>query len=402
MRLPVSLLLPVACATVIGCTQPTADTTDTGLVSLVAGITESNPADATTQSSDPPRTPSTLSGSITTAGDYQLFELGGGLFGDNWTITDTSAQFGGHSFLVALFDANYELLRREVLTSSRPLEHILRADAQALYLGVTPTYNGSGGDFRFTISRRGGAAVPAPQLQAVWLNFGGATDVRVHSRAGISFPAFNATMVGGAYADATAIVKAGIVAAMREDYAAFNVQILSSDDGPPPEGPYAVLHFGGSDARLLGLADNVDQYNANPWQVAMIYVEGFADFAVMNLTPEEMGQMVGNVASHELGHLLGLYHTRVPADLMDTTGTAWDLAADQAFSVADLERTVFPFGRENCPRRLAETVGENPDPPESGLAKSESPQTMSRKASLRAMARDLLHGRCGTCLDLDN
>lgn len=403
MRLPITVLVPIACAICTGCTPLTADSADTGLIDLVAGLTDSSSdtlaAAATSAAS---ATPSVVTGSVGATGEYQLFELGYGLTGEDWTIADGSTQAGAHSFLIALFDSNYELLRREVLTSSRPLEHILRADTGTLYLGVTPTFSGSGGDFRFKVSRRSDQPVPAPSPQAVWLNFGGGTSVAVHGRDGISFPAFDGTLLGSAYDGATDALKAGIVEAMREDYAAYNVEILTSDDGPPPAGPYAAIHFGGSDSRLLGLADSVDQYNSDPWQVAVVYVNGFSDYWTMKLTANEMGQMVGNVASHELGHLLGLFHTKVPKDLMDTTGTAWDLAANQAFTTADLEPSVFPFGRENSSQRLAEILGHNPDAPDSALAKDGQSQTMSRKVVLRAMTRDLLRGRCGTCLDLDN
>jgi hypothetical protein len=110
-----------------------------------------------------------------------------------------------------------------------------------------------------------------------------------------------------------------------------------------------------------------------------------------------MGQMIGNVASHEFGHLLGLFHTQEPADLMDTTGTAWDLVADQSFLTAALEPSVFPYGRENSPRRLGEIVGSRPAPP---TGKRLDPAGV-QKAGIRALAREALKTRCGTCLHLN-
>ena len=192
------------------------------------------------------------------------------------------------------------------------------------------------------------------------------------------------------------------MAAMREDYDGYNIVLMTSDDGPPPAGSCACVHIGGSDGRLLGLADNVDQYNADLGQTAIVYVEGFADFSVMNLTAEEMGQMIGNVASHELGHLLGLFHTAVPADLMDTTGDAWDLADNQSFLRGELEATVFPFGYENSPARLAETLGFTTGNAKlSPVTKAESRERMIRKAELRSLVRTELHCRCGNCLNPD-
>jgi hypothetical protein len=111
--------------------------------------------------------------------------------------------------------------------------------------------------------------------------------------------------------------------------------------------------------------------------------------------------MVGNVASHEFGHLLGLFHTQLPPDLMDTSGTAWDLAGQQAFSRAPLEPSVFPAGFENSPARLAETVGVVPVSEEGRLAKPLATERMIRKAALRRLVKEELPQRCGTCLDLD-
>jgi hypothetical protein len=110
--------------------------------------------------------------------------------------------------------------------------------------------------------------------------------------------------------------------------------------------------------------------------------------------------MIGNVASHEFGHLLGLFHTRVPKDLMDTTGTAWDLVADQGFLRAELEPSVFPCGFEDSPARLNDAVGRNPqwfgETAKAGLT-----EKALRKAALRVRAREELRSRCGNCLHPD-
>ena len=339
-----------------------------------------------------------LSGALGGSGDYQLFDLGDGRYGDKWTITSDAASSG--SYLVVLFDANDDLLYRQLVTTRAPFVHTLRRDTNVVRAGVTPAYGSKGGTFNFQAALSG-ASVPAAQPQVVWVNFGPGSDVHVHQREGISFPAFDAGTLGTAYVGHTDDMKAAIIDAMLDDYAPYNVIIMTSDDGPPPSAPFATLHIGGDDNRLLGLADNVDQYNTNRGQTAVIYVESFADFAVMRLDPGEMAQMIGNTASHELGHLLGLYHTKTVEDLMDTTGTAWDLVANQSFIRGDLEPSVFPFGYENCPERLADAVGWNPDESAQTVTKSVDRAKMLRKAELRSMMQHELRCRCGNCLNPD-
>jgi hypothetical protein len=385
-----------------GCTPPASTPQDEGLITAVAGIVETNvllPAAA--PAGDGSAGSVRVQGSID-GDEYQLVDLGPARTGEQWTVGNLNARLVGDTFLVVLLNSDYDLLRRQVVAGGTALAHIIRGDTPTLYLGIASSYGNEGGDYHFEISRGAQMEVPAPAPQVVWLDFDAATEVRIHGRRPTSYPPFDAASLGLAYAGATNVIKAKILATMREDYAAYDVTILTSDDGPPPEGPYATLYFGSYDARLLGLADNVDQYNADPGQAAIIYVDGFADFAIMGLSDDEMGEMVGNVASHEFGHLLGLFHTQMPVDLMDTSGTAWDLAGEQAFERAPLEPSVFPFGFEDSPARLAETVGVTAAAADEHLAKPVEMERMRHKVALRQMVRSELRQRCGTCLNLDD
>lgn len=409
MRLVCHLFILSIVLLAAGCAPEALGPSADGAVNLVAGITVINPdsnQDGVTAPSPPPAgastaaTGTTLSGSVAGDGEYQLFELGTGVLGEQWTIAAGSGFSVSQAYIAVLFDDQYQLLQRQIVSNTVSLQHLVRRSTSRLYLGVAPAFSSAGGSFTFDAQRRGGVPVPPPRQQAVWLNFGAGSNVSVHGRDALSFPAFDAATLSPKYAGQTEQVKAAVIAAMREDYAAYDVVLLTSDDGPPPTGPHATVHLGGSDSALLGLADNVDQYNSDPWQTAVVYVNGFADFAGMNLPADEMGQMIGNTASHELGHLLGLFHTQAPKDLMDTTGTAWDLAADQSFTRGPLEPSVFPFGFENSPDRLADAVGHRvgakPD-----AAKPLTTEKALRKASLRAMMRVEFRSRCGNCLDPD-
>lgn len=342
-----------------------------------------------------------FTGSVYGDDDYKLFELGAIAAGSRCKVLPDLA-ISRSSFLVVLLDQDLELLYRGKVSSYSSFDHIVREGALPHYVGVASAYSTNGGEFGVEVTVGSGSSIPTPAKQVVWVNFAGGSDVSVHGRAGISFPSFDAAVLGEAYAGHTEEMKQTIVSAMRRDYAPYNVVVLSSDESARPTGPHAVIHVGGSDPRLLGLADHVDQYNESQSDAAMIYVQGFADFSVMLLDVEEMGQMIGNTASHELGHLLGLFHTTSHVDLMDTTGTAWDLVADQSFTKGPLEPSVFPTGYENSPARLRETVGANPNPPaKDDTASGLRPEQLLRKAELRMMLKESLRCRCGNCLNPD-
>lgn len=337
-----------------------------------------------------------------TSGAYKLFDLGATTPGDAWTVEADGIVNGYRSFLVVLLDEDHNLLQRDLVRTTNPLQYAARLNTTHAYLGVAPAYGGSGGDFRFQITRKTNQAVPAPAQQVLYINFAGGSDVSIHSRDGLSFPAFDAGLIGDEYDGFTPTMKSAIVDAVREDYASYNLVVYTSDDGPPPSGPYSTVHLGGYDARLLGLADSVDQYNSSQSDAAIVYVETFGDFSVMQLTADEMGQMIGNVVSHEFGHLLGLFHTAVPADVMDTTGSAWDLAENQSFLRGELEESVFPMGYEDSPMRLAEILGYSANLKQASRATSLlSDDAALRRAELRELVQVEMHYGCGTCLELD-
>jgi hypothetical protein len=398
MRYAIVCTLVVSGALLGGCPLSTLQDNNTPGTVVAGDVAVYDPNTADADLAAAPAGARTVTGAVS-AGEYALVELGTVATGSRWRVAGATGQLHGHTFLLTLFNSDYELLQRQLVSSSTALEHVVRADT-TLYLGIAPAFGGSGGDYGFTVSALSDVAAPAPARATVYLNFAGGDNVRVQSRGPYALTPFDAADAGAAYAGLSDTMKAAIMAAVREDYAAYDVVVCSSDDGPPVA-PCAILQFGGYDSALLGLADNVDQYNVNPGQAAIIYVESFRDFEIMQLTATEMGQMIGNVASHEFGHLLGLFHTRLPSDVMDTTGTAWDLAENQTFQRADLEASVFPFGSENCPRRLGEVVGWAPAVKNNSLAKTREPGTMQGKPAVRALARDALRGRCGTCLHLD-
>jgi hypothetical protein len=384
-------------ASVFGLEPGTGNNDGAAAVTPVDTATDNETSDSTTTETAPV---TQISGALGFDGDYQLFQLGSASPGDEWTLTPDGIGLT-HSYLVVLFDNNQHLLTRTLISNSRALRHVIRADTNMVWAGVTTGYTNSSGNFTLGVRWRSGQPVPGPTPQVVYVNFNAASNVSVHQRSGISFGNFDAGTLDASYAGHTTEMEQKIVAAMRLDYAAYNVQIVSSVDGPVPTGTHTVIHFGADDTGLLGLADNVDEYNSDPDQTAIVYIEAFADYSIMGLNVDEMSQMIANVGSHELGHLLGLYHTQVVDDIMDTTGTAWDLSREQSFTVAKLESSVFPVGYENAPARLADGVGYNPNAKTLAVSKAPRFDIPGRKQELRAMTHELLHCRCGNCAHPD-
>lgn len=342
---------------------------------------------------------SSVSGSLSGSLSYDLYSVGPSARGDRWTISPSG--LGGGAIVVALFDDQENLLAREYVTGAMRLTHIMRENVGNVQIGVMVPSGRHGGSYRLDVTIQPAATVPSPRRQLVWLNFGGATGVRVNGRAAISFAAFDGAMVGEAYTGHTQALKDAIVASMRADYQDYNVEIVTSDEAPEPTEPHAVIQFGGRSNGLLGLADSVDDYNADLSQTAVVYVENFEPYWTMKLTPDEMGVMIANVASHELGHLLGLYHTQDPTDTMDTTGSAWDLAGSQRFSRARLEPTVFATGMEDSPALLEQIVGLAPPSLNKALAAARVAK-IPLYAEIRRFAQAEIPYACGTCLSLDS
>ena len=64
-------------------------------------------------------------------------------------------------------------------------------------------------------------------------------NVQVRSRGPVSFEPFDGAMLGESYAGHTQTIKDTILAAMRADYAGYDVTILSSDEVAEPSAPHS-------------------------------------------------------------------------------------------------------------------------------------------------------------------
>ena len=214
-----------------------------------------------------------------------------------------------------LLDDQFNLMRTAI-PGNRACRTWLVAP-RAVHPGVTLP-SPRGGAFDLEVRWQGGQPVPAAVPQLVYLNFEGASAVRVHGREPLVLPPFDAGSVAAHYAGASAEMAHEIAQTIRLDYARYNVLIFSSVDGPPPEdSEYSTIYFGGSDEALL---DWRKRGHVQPRQGPSRHRLRESFRPIRSWTDTRKWRSIGNVASH-MGHLL--YHTDDPEE-PDRTGYRFD------------------------------------------------------------------------------
>jgi len=242
-------------------------------------------------------------------------------------------------------------------------------------------------------TKRSGVIVPPPRSDVVLLDFDGASEVVIGDRPLMRIPAFDAANIHSAYAASTDEMIRLVVAKVRSDFATFDVTILSTHESIEIEPDATRVYFGAYDEGLLGIADGVDEFNATRRQEAIIFTDSFAAMTPLRPTVDDLAQALANIASHEIGHLLGLVHTRDPAGLMDISASLAQLLADQRFRTSTLSFDVFPIGTQDALQRLVDSVGGDIE-----LARAASDIDMTPRSADAAPAKVLpSRGPLSTC-----
>lgn len=312
-----------------------------------------------------------LEGTVGSFADLDVFLLGALSAGDR-IIVDANTAGSNLDVSVALFDDQERLVyaNDDRTTESRFLDSyvdwIVRHTSSAYFLVVTgsgfATAGTETGDYEVTIEVTSGFAVPEPTGQILLLDFNGAV-IDTPGLGSMILDPFDAADIAREYRGETQVIKDAIRTFMAEDFAAFNITIVTTDDPPLPSGTkFSSVFFGGRNVSAFGISESVDLYNVDCCDDAVIFTESFSP-ALFSRIPAatELSVAIANVASHEAGHILGLNHVTDDLALMDDQSTTDALLVDQRFSQAPLSPDIMVIGTQDAVLLLLETVGPQLD-----------------------------------------
>lgn len=307
-----------------------------------------------------------LQGTISSPNDVDVYALPAMAAGDR-IIIDVSSERSPLDADLAVFDEGGLLCFENDDRSDTPLlvdpfiNGVIRHDSSVYFLAIARSplaERSSYGAYEVVVTVTRGGEVPPTAGQIVVLNFQGGSITIPYDRT-YTTGAFDAGSISMVYVGQTSAVINQIASVVRANYEGLDLDVrVLPGDSAPASGGYSTIYFGGRNSEAYGISQAVDAYNSNNGDSAIVFASNFTPQRFGRvLSAQELGTAIGHVASHELGHLLGLNHVANVADLMDTTGGSSTLLDPQYFTTSPLDETIFPIGSQDGWMLLLETLG---------------------------------------------
>jgi hypothetical protein len=305
-----------------------------------------------------------ITGRISTSSDVDVYAVGPMTAGDRLIID--AGTTGNLDSDVAVFDEagrlTFENDDRSTTNLNPFLNEVVRETSSTYFVAIAASGladpNRTTGPYDMTIQVTRGGQVPPTAGQVVVLDFTGGT-ITVPGDQTYTVGPFDAGQIDPAYVGLTVPVEQQIYNTVTKDYTGLQLDVRVLPGSPvPAAGTFSRVLFGGTSADAFGISQDVDSYNANPSDMSIIFTQMFTPNRFGRaLTAAQLGLAIGNVTSHEIGHLLGLNHVDNINDLMDTTGGPSTLLLNQMFMNSPLDPTIFPIGTQDGRMLLQETLG---------------------------------------------
>lgn len=303
-----------------------------------------------------------FSGSLDNNDKVDLYNLGTLKPGDH-VVIDVSTTSGDLDPVAAVFDSEQRVHafnddRNPDASNLNPrMDFTIRGAEGAYYLGVAP-FPGSStrGSYAVHVEVQRDLSLAPPEPQVVLLNFAGGQNIVIANVGVFDLAPFNSTDVGP-YPGKTAELKDMIQAVVADRYAGFALTLLNSDDNAVPTTAHSTVYFGGSSISAFAISEQIDTQDADHSDNAIIFTRSFRNAFSTAPTLDEMATAIGNTVAHEIGHLLGLVHTKECTSLMDTTCGNDSILVAQSFELAPIDDSVFPVGMQDAQDLIAWAIG---------------------------------------------
>lgn len=224
-----------------------------------------------------------------------------------------------------------------------------------------PNPNRDLGIYQLVVTKTDGLPAPTFQKQLVYLDFNGGDALFLKNDYGdkvkTRMVALSATTFGFAASQTQAMITAALDTVKTLFAGYTNIAFTTVQ---PMGGSYSTVYVTneeGPEVGLYGTAQDIDTFNGILTDNAAVFAGELAnDYnALGGYTVQQIGAILGNVAAHELGHLLGLQHCQEPlgAPFYEVMGSGNETQVLTFGTHSPLFPEEFLIGYENSQAQLA-------------------------------------------------